>query len=123
MTIKGSVRLNDVSKVYPLFATRGDRLREALNPFGKRYHDAFWALRNVSFDIEPGRTLGVIGESGSGKSTFMNMIGCLDRPTSGRYRLNGVEAETLSADGLAAPDHAPPRLQDRDRSHRSDHAL
>ena len=59
------------------------------------------ALRGVSLTIDRGDFVAVMGASGSGKSTLMNIIGCLDRPTSGRYLLNGRDVSGLSRDALA----------------------
>ncbi|MEL6292196.1 MAG: ABC transporter ATP-binding protein [Pseudomonadota bacterium] len=59
------------------------------------------ALDGVDIDITPGEFVAIMGPSGSGKSTAMNVIGCLDRPTSGQYRFNGVEVGGLSNDQRA----------------------
>ena len=59
------------------------------------------ALDGVSFDIQQGEWVAIVGQSGSGKSTLMNLLGCLDTPTSGSYRLNGADVETLTDDALA----------------------
>jgi len=59
------------------------------------------ALENVNLDIFKGDYLAVMGASGSGKSTAMNILGCLDRPSSGKYKLNGSSIEKLSDDELA----------------------
>ncbi len=59
------------------------------------------ALRNISLVIEKGEWISIMGPSGSGKSTMMNILGCLDRPTSGKYLLDGAEVEKLTDDQLA----------------------
>ena len=59
------------------------------------------ALDGVSIRIEKGEFVGIVGQSGSGKSTAMNIIGCLDVPTSGTYRLNGVDVSTMKDDEQA----------------------
>src|ERR1700739_3012781 len=79
------IKLNNVSRLYPARAEAGEVIR---------------ALDNVSLDVEPGEWLAVMGPSGSGKSTLVNLIGCLDRPTSGDIWLDGESVASLSTAAL-----------------------
>jgi len=75
-----------------------------LESVSKTYHSGevdVHAVRQVSFTVQPGEFIAIMGASGSGKSTMMNMLGCLDRPTSGRYLLDGVDVSGLGRDELA----------------------
>ena len=63
--------------------------------------EKFYALNNVSFSIDEGEFVAIMGTSGSGKSTCMNMLGTLDRPTSGEYYLDGVDVFSLTSDQLS----------------------
>ena len=59
------------------------------------------AVRGISLEIHPGEFVAVMGASGSGKSTLMNTLGCLDRPTGGKYLLDGIDVSQLNRDALA----------------------
>jgi putative ABC transport system ATP-binding protein len=83
ISTKPVIEISELSKVYVMGATE------------------VHALCGVSLTIRAGEYVAIIGASGSGKSTLMNMIGLLDRPSSGSYRISGVEASQLSADRMA----------------------
>lgn len=75
-----------------------------LESISKIYHigrEDVPALRDITLDIRRGEFLALLGPSGSGKSTLMNVIGCLDRPTAGRYWLDGENVEDLDDDALS----------------------
>jgi putative ABC transport system ATP-binding protein len=75
-------------------------VRDLVKVYGEG-ENAVEALRGVSLDVHEGEMVAVMGASGSGKSTLMNILGCLDRPTSGRYELAGEDVSRLTRDALA----------------------
>jgi putative ABC transport system ATP-binding protein len=83
-TARAAIEVNAVTKTYDLGEVKVE------------------ALRGVSFTIRAGEYVAIMGPSGSGKSTLMNLLGCLDRPTSGQYFLDGTDVSTLGDDQLAA---------------------
>ena len=86
MSTKGPTRLIEIRDLVKVYEMGDTQVR---------------ALDGVSFDVEKGEFVAIMGPSGSGKSTLMNLIGCLDTPTSGTYRLNDNEVSRLDDDDLA----------------------
>src|ERR1700753_1048207 len=75
-----------------------------LNKISRRYQmgtETVHALREVSLEIQRGEYVAIMGPSGSGKSTLMNLLGCLDTPTSGEYELNGSRVSEMNDNQLA----------------------
>ncbi len=85
-----AIRVKNVTKRYKLFEKNGDRVRDALGLSGKKklYKD-YYALRDVSFDIKKGETVGIIGVNGAGKSTILKIITGVLNPTEGEVEING----------------------------------
>lgn len=90
-----AIKIDHLSKVYKIFDKPSDRVREALNPFGKRYSKDFYALNDVSLTIKKGETVGIIGKNGAGKSTLLKVITGVLTPTSGSIQVNGRIASLL----------------------------
>lgn len=83
------VEVSNLTKAYKLYSKKSDRLREALDFSGKQYHTPFYALNDVSFAIEKGETIGILGTNGSGKSTLLKILSGVVAPTSGSVMVNG----------------------------------
>lgn len=98
-----AIRVRGVSKCYQVYAQPQDRLKQSLLPRVQRmarkpvraYFEEFWALRDVSFDVPRGQTVGIIGRNGSGKSTLLQMVCGTLTPTSGRIEVEGRIAALL----------------------------
>lgn len=90
-----AVSVKNLTKVYPLYKAPKYRLKETLHPFRKKYHKEFYALKDVSFEIYKGDSLGIIGQNGSGKSTLLKILTGVLTPTSGCYHINGLVISLL----------------------------
>lgn len=83
------ISARNLTKAYRLFGHPGDRVKQFLSFGLQQYHREFTALREVSFDIRRGETIGIIGRNGSGKSTLLQLICGILKPTSGTIEVNG----------------------------------
>lgn len=90
-----ALRVDDVSKQYRTYARPGDRLKESLTRGRLRRHKEFWALQNISLEIEKGSTVGIIGPNGCGKSTLLQIIAGTLEPTHGEVWHEGRIAALL----------------------------
>jgi len=84
-----SVKVDNLTKVYRLYEKPIDRLKESLSFTKKCYHREHYALKNVSFEIKKGETVGIIGVNGAGKSTILKIITGVLNPTEGKVTVNG----------------------------------
>src|SRR5881394_3604501 len=90
-----ALQVRGVSKQYRTYARPGDRLKESLTRGRLRRHKEFWALKNVSFQLEQGATVGIVGPNGCGKSTLLQIIAGTLEPTHGEVWHEGRIAALL----------------------------
>ena len=89
------LRVENVSKQYRTYARPADRLTESLTRGRWRRHKEFWALRDISFELEKGTTVGIVGPNGCGKSTLLQIIAGTLEPTHGDVQHEGRIAALL----------------------------
>src|SRR2546423_8478763 len=106
--VGSAITVDGISKRFRLYRERPTSLKERIVRF-RMHADELWALRDVSFDVPSGQTLGLIGPNGSGKTTLLKIIAGILRPTEGRVTTRGRIAELLA---LAAGFH--PELTGRE---------
>jgi len=90
-----AIEINSLSKMYRIYEKRGDRLKEALHPFKRKYHRDYYALRDINFEITRGDIIGIVGTNGSGKSTLLKIIAGVLSPTNGSISVNGKVSALL----------------------------
>ena len=83
------IDIKNIKKEYKLYDKPSLRVKEALSIRGKKYHKKFQALKDISFQVEKGEMLGIIGKNGAGKSTLLKIITGVLTPTSGQIKING----------------------------------
>ncbi|MFG5040359.1 ABC transporter ATP-binding protein [Vibrio cholerae] len=91
----GKIIVSEISKAYKIYPTRWSRLKEWLSPSKETYHTLKWVMRNVSFSIESGQAVGIVGLNGAGKSTLLKIITGTTKPTTGNIHMSGRVAALL----------------------------
>lgn len=94
-SVQNAITVNNVTKIYRLYEKPIDRLKESLHPMHKEYHRKFYALNGISFEVEQGQTVGIIGTNGSGKSTILKIITGVLTPTAGEVKVAGTISALL----------------------------
>lgn len=89
------IRVQDLSKCYQIYDRPQDRLKQSLWRGRKRFYREFWALKGVTFEVEKGEAVGIIGRNGSGKSTLLQLIAGTLTPTTGNIEVDGRVAGLL----------------------------
>lgn len=99
-----AIKVENLTKIYKLYNSPTDRLKESLHPFRKKYHHDFHALNDVSFEVKKGETVGIIGKNGSGKSTLLKLITGVLTPSSGSVTVKGKISALLELGAGFNPD-------------------
>jgi lipopolysaccharide transport system ATP-binding protein len=99
-----AVRLENVSKFYKLYDSKRDRLREALDPWRRKRHREFFALRGVTLEVKKGEIVGIVGRNGAGKSTLLKLLAGVIQPSSGRMTVQGNISAMLELGSGLNPD-------------------
>jgi ABC-2 type transport system ATP-binding protein len=102
--VTAAIEVDAVSKRFRLSNEKHQSLKERLIHLGRSSYDDFWALRDVSFDVEQGETIGLLGHNGSGKSTLLKCVAGILRPTAGEIRTRGRVASMLELGAGFHPD-------------------
>ncbi|WLG88970.1 ABC transporter ATP-binding protein [Pseudomonas cucumis] len=99
-----SIKVDNLSKCYHIYDKPSDRLLQMLSPARKQYYKEFWALRDLSFEVKRGESIGILGRNGSGKSTLLQMICGTLNPTTGSVQTFGRIAALLELGSGFNPD-------------------
>ncbi|MBO0470848.1 ABC transporter ATP-binding protein [Enterococcus sp. DIV0242_7C1] len=101
-----AIDIQNITKTYNMYKKPSDRFKEALNPLKKSYHDLFYALKDVTMQIEKGEMIGFVGENGSGKSTILKIITGVLTPTSGTMKIDGKISALLELGSGFNPEYS-----------------
>lgn len=100
------IEINHLTKKYDMYKKPSDRLKEALSPTRKTYHEVFYALNDVNVEVNKGEMIGFIGENGSGKSTILKIITGVLTPSEGEVKIEGNIAALLELGSGFNPEYS-----------------